>query len=67
MHEHVLLGVPDIPLNTCNRIFTKNGPVYRHGGMYIKEDDRIQSGILVQIYKSSITTYAIVEVLVDRS
>ena len=67
VHEHVLLGVPDIPLNTCNRIFTKNGPVYRHGGMYIKEDDRIQSGILVQIYKSSITTYAIVEVLVDRS
>ena len=65
--DHVLLGVPDIAMKTCDRILTRNGPVFRQGGLYIKRDNTVQPGILIQVYKSSTFTYAVIESLVDSS
>ena len=65
--DHVLLGVPDIKMRTSDRIMTSNGPVYRQGGVYSKEGNRIDLGILVEVYKSRTGTYAIIESLEDRT
>ena len=67
VYDHVLLGVPDIAMKTCDRILTRNGPLFRQGGLYIKGDNTVQPGILIQVYKSSTTTYAVIEILVDSS
>ena len=66
--EHVLLGLPNIKMKTCDRIMTENGPIYRGGGLYVKEDNVVQLGILVDIYKSQLgICYAIIEKLLDVS
>ena len=51
----------------CDRILTRNVPVFRQGGLYIKGDNTVQPGILIQVYKSSTFTYAVIESLVDSS
>ena len=64
----VQIGVPDIQMETCDRIMTKNGPVYRGGGLYILEDDVLQLGILIEVYKAPVgPCYAVIQKLEDVS
>lgn len=65
--DHVLLGVPDVKMRTCNRILTSNGPVYRFGGLYTNDENGLQLGILIDVYKSTTGTYVIIEKLLDSS
>ena len=65
-NDHILLGIPNQSMRTCNKISTENGPVYRNGGLYIDEDNGVLlPGILVQIYCDKIVSYAVVEELVQ--
>ena len=66
--EHVMLGVPDQKMSTCDRIMTENGPVFRGSGLYVLDENGMQLGILINIYKSKTgTCFAIVEKLQDVS
>ena len=64
--EHILLGVPDIDMKTCSRVMTKNGPVFRGGGLYLIGEQSVQLGKLKEIYKDSIgVCHAVIEKLTD--
>ena len=64
--EHMLLGIPDKDMKTCNKIQTANGPLFRKGGLGIIHQGVAQLGILTQVYKSSLGVYyAVVEKLRD--
>ena len=65
--DHILIGVPDVKMRTCNRILTSNGPVYRGGGLYTNDENGLQLGLLIDVYKSRTGTYAIIENLQDSS
>ena len=65
--DHILIGVPDVKMRTCNRILTSNGPVYRGGGLYTNYENGLQLGLLIDVYKSRTGTYAIIENLQDSS
>ena len=65
--EHLALGVPDEEMKTCSKIETKNGPLYRDGGLYVlDENNTLKMGIVVEVYKSKYNAnYAVIEKLED--
>ena len=65
---HLLPGVPDKLMRTASKIMTENGPLYRGGGVYVKEQNVVQLGILVEVYKAKVgMCFAIIETLEDVS
>ena len=66
--EHLLLGIPNEEMKTCDKVETRNGSLYRSGGLYILSNGTAELGILIQVYKSrSGVSHAVIEKLRDVS
>ena len=64
--EHIALGIPDENMKTASKVETLNGPLFKHGGLYIWENNVVKMGMLEEVYKTKHgACYAVIEELID--
>ena len=63
---HCLREVTDDYMKTASKVETLNGPLFKHGGLYIWENNVVKMGMLEEVYKSKHgACYAVIEELID--